>query len=522
MAVSQPNVTFSIEGASALVANSEQKVLMVGQKLAAGTAVSGELIVNHPDDNSEDALFGASSILTNMVKAFKTVNSVTRLDIIPLDDAAGTAATGTITIGGTAADGTGSYTVVIGSRNLYTVVVSVADTDTPTDVATNLVAAINDTVAFPNMPVTASNVAGVVTLTADNSGGIGNSYGLSISGEVTDLTTALTVMSSGATNPTTTGVFDVVDGERYQTVVWDVNLGTTDAIAIDTLTDFLDPRFNVTNDVLDGVGLVTKTDTAANLITLGGTLNSQSLVIMGNKTVNDTLYKAPAMFEIDAIQTAAVAATRALRLTDGANISSLLSGAQGLDVTGGPALSSRPYFNTPFPDFSIIDIGKGFSSGDMEDLLTAGITVVGNNRVRNTVILNETVTTYKTDSAGNPDISFKFLNYVDTSVSIREFFWNNFKAEYAQIRLTLGDLVEGRPMANEGSILSFSNRLFALLSGPDFALTQLGEEALVAFKEGTTISINLACGIVTMVFNSVPIVTQLREVTATMKISFSV
>ena len=34
---------------------------------------------------------------------------------------------------------------------------------------------------------------------------------------------------------------------------------------------------------------------------------------------------------------------------------------------------------------------------------------MGNNLARNSIITGEVVTTYKTDAASNPDLSFKFL-----------------------------------------------------------------------------------------------------------------
>ncbi len=510
--VNEPLVTVNIEPASALASNDEQKVLIVGQMLTAGTAISGDLLTNFPTDNSQNALFGARSMLTQMIRAFKVINGVTKVDVLPIEDAAGTASTGTISFTGTSATEAGSFEVWVGSGKTGVVTVGVAVGDTPTVIGQTLEDAIT---ADANLPVTAANVTGVVTLTAANLGTVGGSIGLRIQNDVAGITTALGAMAGGATDPTVTDIFDAIEGERYQTIVYPKEF------QLSVLTDLLDSRFNVSNDVLDGIGIISSTDTKVNLESLATPLNSQSLIIMGNAPVTDALYQGPAMFEMDGVQSAQIGAVRSLRLTDGANIASLLSGAGALDNTGGPALSSRPYFNTPFPGFTLIDIGKGFSSQDAEDLKDTGVSLVGNNKARNTVIAGEMLTTYKTDSAGNVDVSFKFVNFVDTASSAREFFFNNYKKQYAQSRLTTGDLVEGRPMANEGSVRAFSNQLYNELTGPDFALTVAGETALNVFKDGTTISIDLASGNVTILFNSVPIVTQLREIIATMKISFT-
>ena len=62
--VQEPFVTANLEGASALASNADQRVLMVGQFLAAGTAISGNLLTQFPTDNSQDTLFGAQSART--------------------------------------------------------------------------------------------------------------------------------------------------------------------------------------------------------------------------------------------------------------------------------------------------------------------------------------------------------------------------------------------------------------------------------------------------------------------------
>ena len=135
--------------------------------------------------------------------------------------------------------------------------------------------------------------------------------------------------------------------------------------------------------------------------------------------------------------------------------------------------------------------------------------------------MGEIVTTYKTDSAGNPDVSFTFANFVDTSSNAREYFANNLKSRFAQSRLTEGDVQRGRDMANAVVIGAFLDGLYQDLSGPDFVLVQAGEDALQFFKDNRTITLNLAQGRATITMK-VPIVTQLREIIATMQIAFSI
>ena len=75
-------------------------------------------------------------------------------------------------------------------------------------------------------------------------------------------------------------------------------------------------------------------------------------------------------------------------------------------------------------------------------------------------------------------------------------------------------------MANAELIRSYSKRLFQDLSGVDFVLLQAGEDALIFFDTNLIIAIDMAQGKVTIQM-TVPLVTQLREIAATMKIAFS-
>ena len=175
---------------------------------------------------------------------------------------------------------------------------------------------------------------------------------------------------------------------------------------------------------------------------------------------------------------------------------------------------------TPFFELAPIAVGKGFTATEVEELQDAGISVFGNNRTGSTVIAGEMVTTRKTDSSGNPEDTFKFLNNVDTSVTIRELMFNNLKTQYAQSRLTEGDLQPNRNMANQASIEAYIDGLYDTFSGEDFVLTQAGEDALIFFKENRTVTLDLTDGSVTVTMK-VPIVTQLRTIIATMQIAFS-
>lgn len=508
---SHPKVNLSIIAAQTALGPSSQRVLLVGQKTASGSAVSGDLVSDIQNDNSWDTLFGPKSMLAGMVRAFRAINAEVNIDAIPLDDAAGTPAEGTVTFTGTATED-GTISIAIGSRVNHTFDIAVADTDTPTIIGDALVALID---ADPNIPVTAANTTGVVTLTAVNDGTEGNKIGIAKSGTVAGVTTALVGMASGATNPVLTGVFDVVGDIRYQTVVWPFTY------TLDELKSFLDPRFNVDNKVLDGIGITHSSDTFANLKSAGDAENSQSLVILGNREVTGGNVEGSGLLEIGTNISSQFAAIRSLRLEDDTNIAQFVTVTNGSrDRRGGAAIASLPYHNTPFANLPTVTQGDGFTAQELSDLIDAGISNIGTNVSGTGAISGPIKTTYKTDAGGNPDPSFGFLNFVDTIVTIREIFFNRLKSRYAQSRLTTGALQGGRAMANQEAIETFLEGIYADLGSSDFVLVEAGEPSAIFFSDNLDVTLDLVTGTVTIIMK-VLIVTQLRVIEGSIQIAFS-
>ena len=103
---------------------------------------------------------------------------------------------------------------------------------------------------------------------------------------------------------------------------------------------------------------------------------------------------------------------------------------------------------------------------------------------------------------------------------IREYFFNNLKSRFAQSRLTTGEVAQGRSMANEAVIRGFIVRMYNILSGPDFVLTQAGEDALKFFKENLVVTLDLANRKVTF-SSKTPIVSQLGIILGSVQLSFT-
>ena len=518
MSIAQPEVTAALRAAGVTVGLTPEKLLFVGQKNG-GTAVSGALVQNVLNDESViNGLVGTDSPIGLALKRARRRNGETRFDFISLDDnAGGVDATGVILITGPATED-GQLVVYVGSKKFNKYIIPITSGDTATDIGDAIEAAIIADAAVMVIPV---NTAGSVAVTAKNAGTIGNTIGLKVDGTVGGVTVAITAMASGATDPVLTGVFDVVGNERYQGIVWQFEQDLSE------LTDFLDPRFNVTNNVLDGRGFVGITDTFANHLVTLATENSRNLSINADQLIDEADHRGPAVLDIPFVKVAEFASIRALRRTDDSVLSDLVISRSTLDSFGGPHQNSKPYFNTPFPDLLVPDSGDSFTDVEIEQLLDAGGWVIDANRPFTAVIAGEVVTTYKTDSAGNPDPTFGFLNYVDTATAAREFIVNNTRAQYPQYRATSGALINNVDSANEASIAAFVSELNTSLG--DLALVNTGTGSIdgVAidfdklFRENLTVSLNPVTGKF-LVSAKLFIVVQLRGVTYDIAIAFEV
>jgi len=510
--IREPVVNITLQSSSQSVGNKPQRVLLIGQKTSSGTATTGALSTDIQNDKTVwSSLFGARSMLYQMIANVRRYNKVTRVDAIVLADNGSTKAAGTITVVGTAS-AAGTLTVSVASVTDHTYIVAVAASDTPTVIAAAIAAAIT---ADTTVPVTASASVGAVTITAANAGTVGNQIGLKVSGSVAGVSsfTITAGMTGGATDPSFTSLFDVIADQRYQTIIWPYTA------SIATLATELGTRFNASNNILDGVGIVGVADTYANLITLGGTLNSNSIDIIADKKIASTILNSGSIMEQPYCIAAQMGAIRALRLTQDAVISQFVITRSGsLDLYGGPELASLPYFNTQMTALPVQDIANGFTATEQANLLAAGVSLIGTNITNNTVLLGTQVTTYKTDAASNSDITWKYLNYVDTSSVAREYFFNNLKARFSQSRLTQGAVIAGRSMANQATVEAYCGKLYGELAKQ--AILQAGETAQKYFSKNLVVTLNLSTGTVT-VTGQLPIVTQLRIINVTFQVSFT-
>jgi phage tail sheath gpL-like len=518
MTIRLPSTTVNILPASQQPLNQAQKILFIGQKTSDGTAVAGDLYENILNDKSWDTLFGTHSMLAAMIRAAKKINNISQMDAIALvDGGTSTSASGSLDFDDASSSGT--ITLSIGSSINNTYTMDISGSATANEIMTYFV---NATTADHTCPVALiPGLAGTATVVALNLGTEGNFITLAATSTVPSNTVDIVSMTGAAGTPTLTGLFDPIEKIRYQTIVYP---STYDITPLKTL---LDSRFNVTNNVLDGAGVLCVTSSVSNLITLLDAKNDPNLTYICNLYVSAIDHKGSAICELNTVIASEFAAIRALRLTNNADISRYVISANGSrDNFGGMAIASLPYFNTPFYNLPVVSSSHELADDEMLQLKNAGGTILENNPNRTTIICGEAVTTYKTDLLGNNDLSYKYLEYVDTIVNIREFIYNDLRTTYAQSRLTTGDVQPNRNMANAPIISAHVDSLYYKLGTEDYVLTQIGIDSetgidwLEYFKQNKTVTLDLSTGTV-HISMKMPIVTQLRTIVANMQIAFS-
>ncbi len=250
------------------------RLLIVGQKLAAGTAAALAPIVV-AEAAQASALFGRGSMLARMVRAAKAADRYSELTVIPLADLdAGTAATGTITVTGPST-GAGTIALMIAGQR---VPVTVASGATANNTATAIGAAIN---AALDLPVTATVATSVVTLTARHKGTTGNDIDVRHShyqgeGLPAGIGIAIVAMANGAGDPDYATVWPVVGDSNYRTII----LGTASATTLGVAKTELDDRWGPVR-MLESMAYGAKTGNQAAASAFGGALNSQLISVIG-------------------------------------------------------------------------------------------------------------------------------------------------------------------------------------------------------------------------------------------------
>ncbi len=223
-ALRKPGAYIEIDASGAGLGGDIPAVLIVGQKLASGTAAAGEItLVSSVTDAKAKA--GVGSMLAKMVERYRKVDTALDIYMLPYaDNAAGVAASSTLTV---TASPTAAGTLALYVAG-YLVSVGVTAAQTTTGVATAIAAAIN---ADGSLPVTASAAAAVVTLTARHKGPCGNDIDLRLNLYQEDtpagLSLGIAAMSSGTGAPAPGDLAAIIGQRWYRYVALGINDAAT-------------------------------------------------------------------------------------------------------------------------------------------------------------------------------------------------------------------------------------------------------------------------------------------------------
>jgi len=297
--VRTPGIHVEFDSSRALKGSPAQPhvALLVGQRLATG-AVAALVPTLMTRPSQFDEYFGRGSQLARMGAAFKGVNEYTEVRAIALDDdAAGTAAAGTITMAGAPTkDGT-LYLYVAGKR----IPVPVTTADTSDTIATAIAAAIN---VETDLPATAA-VDGVVTsevdVTARNKGECGNYIDLRLNyydGEQTPpgLTVTIVGMTGGAVNPDIGDALAAIGASQYATI----GHPYTDATNLVALETELAARWTAMNQT-EGHAFTAAAGSLAEMSALGNSRNSPfSTILPTNDSPSEPAVVAAMLAGVDA------------------------------------------------------------------------------------------------------------------------------------------------------------------------------------------------------------------------------
>ena len=407
-----PGTYVEIDNSRALkgLAANPHKVLILGQKIAAGTAPA-ETVMQVTSDGLANGFFGNGSILARMCNVFKKNNPNTELHAMCLSVTGGTAATGTLKFASSfSATATAVFYLMINGTKVYTTITSGWSV---TDVCSAIKTNVNANSQLPVIASKSASAAGSdhIAFIAVNSGTMGNyidirwNYYAGQSNPAPWSVAALSmasVMGAGATDPDLGDAWAVVDGIQYQYIIQPYIV----AANLVEVEDELESRFGPMID-LQGQGFTAVRATQASATTLGNSRNSPHNCIMA-------AYDSPTCPEEWAAALGAVAS---------------------YNLNQDPA---RPLHYLKLKGILAPPVANRFSRSERDLLLYDGIATFITDTSDN-VLIERCITTYQTNSAGLTDASYLDVQTLATLNEIRYQFKNRMVSRFIIPRFKLAD-----------------------------------------------------------------------------------
>lgn len=346
--------------------------------------------------------FGAGSQLAQMIESYVDNNSSVEFYALPISDpSSGAAASGSITVSGTAS--------AIGTISLYIydelVQIGVTEGDEAAAVATAIAAAVN---ADADLPVTASAAEDIVTVTAKHKGVIGNdiimalNLGGDANGEATPvgLSLSLTALSGGTGNVDLEDAIANLGDEQFDFVV----SGWTVKSALDAFSAYMNDKTGNWSYSKQTYGHIwaAHRGTLSELQTFGAGYNDQHLSVMGINGTHSPIWK----------------------------VAAALAGAAATSIAADPA---RPLQTLSLEGISAPEIADRFTATERETLLRNGISTYNVNAGK--VQIDRVITTYQTNAYGQADNSYLSVETLYTSAYILRYLRGIITSKYGRCKL---------------------------------------------------------------------------------------
>lgn len=363
------------------------RALVVGERTSAGTAAALEVKRTTRISQAREQ-HGPGSLTHLLAEAWLRANPVVELDVVSVAST-GVAATQTVTFTGTPTSPAVLAVYIAGKR------LQVLCQTSATVCGDALEAAVT---ADPDLPVTASNAAGVVTITAKNTGSLGNSIDIRVNhlvGEETPdgITVAVAAGTAGTGEGDLSSVFAAIAGTHYDVIVHPY----IDATNLDALQAELAARADALVGQ-QGHGFSATTDSHANLQTLGDSRNEKWETIIGLETFPGW----------GPVRGAAIAGQAARYLQED----------PARPLTG----------RAPLRGYAPADADK-FTANERNLLLLDGISTVRYDS-SDTPEIERLVTTYKETGGGTPDPAFRDVQTMFSTAFTRRSWVAHFAASF--------------------------------------------------------------------------------------------
>jgi phage tail sheath gpL-like len=256
------------------VADLPKKLLIIAQRLAAGTVLAG-IATRVLNGDQAGSFFGRGSYAHAMAAAAKAANKYSEIYVCALDDVGGgTLATATLTVTGPAT-ANGTLYLYIGGRRIQ---VSILSGDIANSIATKINTAI---AAFDDLPCTSGVATNVVTLTARHKGTVAHGIDVRFNyqqGEVNPagVSVAIVAFAGGTTDPDVQAALTAIGATHYTTIA----SGLADSTNLGKLETELLNRWGP-DDQNEGHCFAAVPGTVAGMQALGNARNSPFSTLFG-------------------------------------------------------------------------------------------------------------------------------------------------------------------------------------------------------------------------------------------------